>query len=526
MRNVLFPLPLALLLSFFNAPHACARTALIDQPVEQKLSAENLRPAPACSDSDFIRRVSLDLTGQLPAPAVTRAFLADPSPDKRSRLIDTLLACEDFVSYSALHWSDVLRIKSEYPVRVWPKGVAAYNLWLRDALRQNLPYDQFVRQLLTASGSNFRDGPANFFRAHPTKDPVSFAEATAATFLGTRLSCIRCHDQPGQSYTRADLHGLAACFAPVAFKATAEWKEEIVYLNLTATFTAPGEKSPTAPRPLGGPAFVLAPGDDPRRPLADWLTLPANSLFAEVAVNRVWFWLLGRGLVHEPDDFRPSNPPSHPALLRALAAEFSKNGYDLRALHRLILNSDTYQRSAHFPSSQKTPPALYATHTCRRLTAEQLLDAISHVTGTSETFQSQIPEPFTKRPENFHAADLEDGNVECSFLELFGRPARDTYYASERDDSPTQRQALYLINAEELAAKINRSPRLVVLLSQHRQPRPLIDELFFLTLCRPPSADELATVLTLFNARPEARAENTRDLLWALINTKEFLFTH
>lgn len=498
----------------------------VDTLAGAKLRQLGIAPSDLCSDADFLRRVYLDVIGVLPKPAEARAFLESKEPNKRAKLIDQLLERDEFADFWALKWSDLLRIKSEYPVRVWPKGVATYYRWVRDSIAENKPYDQFARELLTASGSDFRDGPANFFRAIPTRDPQSIAESAALVFMGVRLSCTRCHGHPSENWGLSDDLGMAAFFSKVAYKNTLEWKEEIVCLDPKAMVRNRHTREIVQPRFLDGPLVELGKEQDPRPKFAEWLTQPENPWFARNAANRVWFWLMGRGLVNEPDDLRPSNPPQNPALLDYLAQELKRNHYDLKMLYRMILNSRAYQLSSLSNESNKSDTTHFSHFVVRRLTAEQLLDAVSQVTETTEKFSSKIPEPYSYWPNGFRAAQVSDGNVECSFLEMFGRPSRDTPYEEERDSEPSLRQALYFINSEQLDTKLATGQHLKRLLQLGRSDSEIIDELFLSALSRFPTSMEREKMMAHFAAHKETRAEAAKDVLWAILNTREFLFNH
>ncbi len=498
----------------------------IDEIVHTRLRKLGLPPSPDSTDSEFLRRVHLDAIGVLPTAEEARAFLSDPDPGKRGKLIDRLLSREEFADFWALKWGDLLRIKSEYPVRVWPKGVQTYHRWVRAGIAENKPYDRFARELLTASGSNFRDGPANFFRAVPSKDPQTIAETAALIFMGARIGCARCHGHPLEDWTLEDELGLAAAFARVSFKGTSEWKEEIVFFNPRGALRDPRTKEVVKPRFPGGEAFTPGPEEDPREKFADWLTSLGNPWFARNIANRIWCWLLGRGIVHEPDDLRPTNPPQDPELLDFLAKELVEHRFDLKHLYRLILGSRTYQRSAEATRWNAGDPSCFSRYRVRRLGAEQLLDAVSRVTETSEKFSSRIPEPFAFLPEGHRATQLSDGDIGCSFLEMFGRPSRDTPYEGERSDDPSLRQALYLINSEELEGKIAASPRIRRLLQGGKDDAEAIDEIYLAALSRLPSDEDRRKVMEHMGREKGARAQAMKDLVWALLNTREFLFNH
>ncbi|MEW6156859.1 MAG: DUF1549 domain-containing protein, partial [Verrucomicrobiota bacterium] len=304
----------------------------IDQIVLAHLEKNQVRPARICSDEVFVRRVYLDVIGTLPSAVEVRDFLLDASPDKRARLIDRLLAREEFADYWAMKWSDLLRVKAEFPINLWPNAAQAYHRWIRTSIKENKPYDRFAHELLTSSGSNFREPPVNFYRAMQNRDPQGIARTVALTFMGTRA----------EKWSTNRLAELAAFFSAVGYKATAEWKEEIVYFDSTKV-PVKGEWQLKFP---DGTTVRSIGGEDPRRIFADWLVKSGNPWFARAMANRVWFWLIGHGLVHEPDDLRPDNPPVLPELLALLEKEFAASGYDFKKLCRAILCSQTYQLSA------------------------------------------------------------------------------------------------------------------------------------------------------------------------------------
>ena len=482
----------------------------LDEPVVRRRRELGLDPARPCADAVVLRRVYLDALGTLPTAAEARAFLNDRSPQKRRALVDRLLDRPEFADYWTMKWGELLRVKSEYPVNLWPNAVQAYHRWIHTALRENRSYDRFARELLTASGSNFREAPVNFYRAVQNREPAGLAQAVALTFLGTRLEV-----WPAE---RRD--GLAACFARVGYKSTLEWKEEIVFFDRDRA-----DAPRTAILPDG--TSVELPSDrDPRGVFADWLIRPDNPWFARALVNRVWSWLLGRGIVHEPDDLRPGNPPVNAELLAWLEAEFVRSGYDLKALYRVILNSATYQLS---PVPQSTGPvaeANFAFHPLRPLEAEVLIDALNQITGTTEKYSSPIPEPFTFLPDDQRAVTLPDGSIGSSFLELFGRPSRDTGRETERVLQPTDAQRLHLLNSSHVQRKLEQSPKLRSLIQAGRKPGEAVTGLYLAILSRFPTAAELRAVAAYTQSGGGASRETALDLAWALINSAEFLNRH
>ncbi|MGA2271539.1 MAG: DUF1549 domain-containing protein [Bryobacteraceae bacterium] len=496
----------------------------IDELVYAKLKTMGIPPSGLATDAEFLRRVYLDAIGILPTADEARAFLGDRDPRKRAKLIDQLLERDEFNDFWALKWGDLLRIKSEYPVRVWPKAVAVYYQWVHESLARNKPYDQFARELIASNGSNFREGPTNFVRAVPSKDARTLGETAALVFMGARMGCARCHSHPLEGWTLDDDLALGAFFAKVNYKSTLEWKEEIVYPDFKLSLRDPRTRQVVEPRLPDGTAVEVGPEEDPRLEFANWLTAPDNPWFARNIVNRIWFWLLGSGIVNQPDDLRATNPPTNPELLAYLEQELTSHHYDLRRIYRLILNSRTYQLSSG-PNQWNAKDATHFSHyAVKRLTAEQMLDAVSQFTETSEKFRSIIPEPYSNWPTNYRATQISDGNTECPFLDLFGRPPRDTPYEEERDSDLTLRQTLYFLNSEQLEGKVSGSPRLKRLLS--RSDAEILDEIYLTTLSRLPSVDEKKRLLDYLAGKKAARPQAVQDVAWAVLNAKEFVFNH
>lgn len=482
----------------------------MDALVHANLQAHGLVPAVVCSDEVFFRRVHLDLLGMLPEPQEVLAFLRDTQPDKRARCIDALLCRDEFSEYWSMKWCDLLRVKAEFPINLWPNAVQAYHRWIRGALQSNMPYDAFARALLTSSGSNFHAPPVNFYRAVQGKDSAAIAAAVGLTFMGTRLDA-----WPDQQ--RADM---AVFFSRLTFKETDEWKEEIVCLD-------PAPADPLDAVLPDGARVRISSQEDPRVVFADWLIAPDNEWFARNIVNRVWSWLLGRGIIHEPDDIRPDNSPVNPELLAYLESELVQSGYDLRHIYRLILNSTTYQQSSVPPVQRPDAEALFACYPVRRLEAEVLRDILNTLLGTRESYSSMIPEPFTHIPEHHRAVALSDGSITSAFLETFGRPPRDTGLESERSGQPTEAQRLYLLNSSEVHRSIAKNKRLrQILVSSRGKPRRGIEQIYLMILSRFPADEEIAVVTGYLQAGQVTPQQAAEDLVWALINAKEFLYRH
>ncbi len=489
-------------------------TNRIDQLVIGRLQQLGIEPAGLCSDAVFVRRVYLDVIGTLPTAQEAREFLEDKKSEKRRVLIDRLLARDEFADYWAMKWCDLLRVKAEFPINLWPNAAQAYSRWIRTSLQNNKPYDQFARELLTASGSNFRSPPVNFYRAVQSKDPQTIAQAVALTFLGERA------DQ----WPKERLAGMAGFFSQVGYKSTAEWKEEIVFFDPAKT-NAEGTVTQTAVFPDGG-KVQLSADRDPRELFADWLVTPKNHWFARNIANRVWAWLMGRGIVHEPDDGRPDNPPSNPELLAYLERQVITSHYDLKQLYRLILNSRTYQQSCLARSSAPAAEVNFAYYPLRRLEAEVLIDALNQITGTTEKYSSAIPEPFTFLPDDQRSVALPDGSITSSFLEMFGRPPRDSGLESERNNKPTADQRLHLLNSSHIQRKIEQGPRLQALARPNKSLRDVVNDIYLAVLSRYPTDEEWKAVSEYAGSGRANRRQAMVDLAWALINSSEFLYRH
>jgi hypothetical protein len=496
----------------FESQAAATPQTRIDDLVFARLEKLGLPPANPCSDAVFVRRVWLDVIGTLPAAAEAREFLMDRSPNKRRALIDRLLARDEFADYWAMKWSDLLRVKAEFPINLWPNGAQAYHRWIRDCLKANKPYDQFVREMLTSSGSNFRVGPVNFYRALQNRTPAGIAQGVALTFMGTRA----------EKWPANQWAGLAGFFSQIGFKYTQEWKEEIVFFD---PGLATNGLAKTAVFPDGAPA-QLAPDQDPRKVFAEWLLNPRNPWFTRNIANRAWCWLLGRGIIDEPDDTRPDNPPSNPELLAFLEQELVAAKYDLKALFRLILNSRTYQLSPIPKSDRPEAAANFAFYPVRRLEAEVLIDALNQITTSAESYSSAIPEPFTFIPEDQRSIALPDGSITSSFLEMFGRPPRDTGLESERNNRPTPDQQLHLLNSSHIQRKIEQSRMLQFQTQAKRTPREIATGMYLGILSRFPTEGELKLLRLDATSGGFKGREGIIDLAWALINSAEFLYRH
>jgi hypothetical protein len=494
---------------FENPVPPVAETQL-DKLVFAQFSRLNIQPV-LCSDAVFVRRAYLDVIGTLPTAKEARDFIRDPDiENKRRLLIDSLLARDEFADYWAMKWGDALRIKAEFPVNLWPNAAQAYHRWVRASLAENKPYDRFVREMLTASGSNFRVGSVNFYRALQNRTPEGIARAVALTFMGTRA----------ESWSAARLSGMAAFFSQIGYKPTSEWKEEHVFWDPLGFSTLPDNRAPgrASIAAIGQPAdgvtgapvrtnqipaeatfpdgttIKLPPERDPREVFADWLLRSDNPWFTRSIVNRVWAWLLGRGIIHEPDDIRDDNPPSNPALLAYLEQQMVAGHYDLKTFYRLILNSKVYQLSSLPRVNTPGARANFASYSMRRLDAEVLSDAINKVTGASDLYTSPIPEPFTYIPKGMSAVSIADGSITSPFLALFGRSARATGMENERNNKPTPAQWLYLLNSNDIQRKLEQGTNLQAIIAYSRRPPQIVEELYLTILSRFPTPEEIMTI--------------------------------
>lgn len=485
----------------------------VDELVFGRLRELGLQPANVCSDAVFMRRAYLTVIGTLPTEAEARRFLEVTDTDKRARLIEALLKRDEFAEFWAMKWSDLLRVKAEFPIKLWPNAAQAYHHWIFTSLRDNKPFHHFVRQLLVANGSNFRDGEVNFYRAMQDRTPRGIAATVALTFFGERA----------EKWPPKKLDALAGFFAQVGYKSTAEWKEEIVYFDPAADKDGLAKN---AMFPDGRPAKIELGKQDPRVVFADWFLRPENPWFSRNIANRIWSWLMGRGIVHEPDDMRADNPPANPALLEFLQREFITSQCDMKHLFRVILNSQVFQLSSLPVKDTPEAAANFAHYPLRRLEAEVLIDALNQITSTQESYSSPIPEPFTFIPEDVRAVGLADGSITSSFLELFGRPPRDTGYESERNRNTSPSQRLHLLNSSHVQNKIKVCP-LVTRAEEGGDDLPKLAEKIYLTLLsRRPTQEEITVLQNHRSVTYAGLPSVAADMVWGLVNQPEFFFNH
>lgn len=475
-----------------------------------------------CSDSEFIRRATLDTLGQLPDPLQVEQFLANQDPEKRSQLIDKLLADENasaWADYWATKFNDLLRPNTQ---RVGIKPVYLFDRWVRDRLRANTPYDQFVRELLTASGSTHEYGPTTLFR--DKREPSAMGAFVSRIFLGIRMDCAQCHHHPNEKWGQEDYYSLAAFFGSVKHKGQGisppiSGEPEYIYFSPGGQVKHPVSKELMKPKPPDGPTIDIKEGQDPREALVDWITQPDNPFFARTIVNRIWGEYFGKGIVDPVDDFRASNPPTNEALLDWLAADFVAHKFDLKHLMGNIMRSRTYQSSSLPNEHNLADTSNFSRSYRRRLPAEVMLDAVSSLAGSHPRFSGL--------PEGSPAVRTWNNLLKSDFLDTFGRPDSSAECPCERDPQPSAVQALHLMNSKEINQRLSGSESLPSkLVSNKKNPSEITEAIYLAALSRKPTADERKASLAYFNNKditPQLAAE---DILWALLNSAEFVFNH
>jgi len=494
----------------------------VDTHVFAKLKQMSITPSGLCEDYEFVRRAYLDCIGRMPTPEEAKAFLADKDAKKREKLIDALVDTPEFADFWALKWADVLR-SSRKTIQV--KGSYGFQAWLRTNFLRNTPMDKIVQEIITSNGDTYANPPANYYRI--AKDPTSLAETTAQLFLGVRMQCAKCHNHPFERWSQDDYYGFAAWFARVKTKPAPvigtkpqnnPTAAEVVYIQRAGEVTQPRSGKQMKPRYIGVGDADVKPDEDRRTVLATWLTSPGNPFFAKSVANRVWFHLMGKGIVDPVDDFRESNPSCNDELLDALAADFAKNKFDMKHLVKTIMKSRTYQLSAQ-PNDFNKDDGKYFSHAVTKLlTAEQLLDAICDFTA--------VPEKFAGLPAGTRAIQLPDGEVNHPFLKAFGQPARELACECERESDGNLAQALQLINGPTVNEKVrNAGNRLGKLLAAKKSDAEILTDLYYAALGRAPFDDEKQIALDHV-AKREDKRKAWEDVVWALINTREFLFRH
>jgi hypothetical protein len=495
------------------AAEAFVRT-FVDKHVLDRLVSLRLPPSPVCDDATFLRRVTIDIAGRLPTADESRAFLADKDPAKRDRLIDRLLDSPDYADYFANKWSAILRNKRTNDA-LHRHGSYSFHEWIRSSLADNLPYSQFVREIITATGE-VGDNPAVIWYRQ-VADANQQVEDASQLFLGLRLQCARCHHHPFEKWGTEDYFQFAAFFSRLGRKKGLQPGEDRIFHN-RGEAQAAGPKGAHKPAVLGGTPDRVPPDVDPRARLADWMTAGDNPYFARSLVNRYWKHFLGRGLVEPEDDMRLTNPPTNPALLDALAKHFVEHGHDLKDLIRVICRSTTYQLSAEPNEANAEDRQSYSRFYPRRLTAEVALDAIDQLTEKPTQFGGVLP--------GTRAVQLPDPNFNNYFLTVFGRPNGDSPCECERGTEANLAQSLHLINSADILGKLGTSRAARLAADAARPDSAKIDEIYLVAFSRPASPTEAADIEKYLAAHAANLPAAWEDVIWSVLNTKEFLFTH
>jgi len=494
-------------------------TNLVDKPVIEKLNRLKISPSAICTDEEFLRRVYIDMIGVQPKPDEVRAFLKDADPKKREKVVDALFERPEFVDQWSLKWGDLLQNSRN---AVSSPAMYQFREFIRGAIAANTPLDEFARRLLTAKGG-ISDDPASVYFAI-SKDTNDTIERVTQVFCGVRMLCARCHTHPMENWTQADYYGLASFFNQVAARADTRStvpNTKLISVNRTAGFaTNPRSGQAQPPRFLGADAPKMEPNADRRDTYAKWLTDAKNPFFARGIVNRYWSYFFFRGIIDPVDDIRSTNPPINPALLEALTDDFVKAKFDPRHLIRRIVLSDTYQRSSTPNASNAKDEQNFSRAIPRRVPAEALLDSLVQASG--------IAEPFSGAPGGFRAAQLPDGNSDNVFLRMFGKPQRMDACECERDNGSNMLQALHFINGKSILGRVrNAAARPSQLANQKLTDEQLIGEIYLWSVARNPSAKELSVGLEFFKLHdPKERPAAAQDLMWALLNSRDFLMVH
>jgi len=507
------------------------RRNVIDDAVLGQLRRLNLKPSPRSSDSEFIRRVHLDVVGMLPTPEVTRAFLADPSETKRDAMIESLLAQPEFVDYWTYRLSDLFLISGR---KLRPDALKSYYRWLRGEMETGTPWDQIVRQVVSARGDTMKNGATNFYSVH--QDPETMAENVSQAFMSLSINCAKCHNHPLEKWTNDQYYSFANLFARVRAKgwggdARSGNGARTLFIANRGDLIQPRTGKPQPPAPLDGQAIESDSPEDRREALAEWLTAPENPYFTRSIANRVWANFFGRGIVEPVDDLRVSNPASNEPLLEAISAHLVENRYDLKALMRLILQSETYQRTSAPLPENMGDQKYYSRYYPRRLMAEVLQDAITSVTRISPKYDKITLADGSTQGTNFYrdgtrALQLFDSSVTSYFLKTFGRNEREITCECERSNKPSMVQVLHLSNGDTLNSNL-RSEQSCVNVMIPQSDEEIIEETYLLCLSRPPSDGERKRLIAMFDSTPEKeRRAAIEDLFWALMTSREFLFQH
>jgi hypothetical protein len=485
----------------------------IDKFVWDKLQKLGIPPSDVTADSAFMRRAFLDTIGTLPTAAEAKAFLADTSPDKRAKLVDALLNRPEYADYWAMKWSDILRADK---IKITPQGTVGLTRWLHKQFEQNRPYDEMAREIVTAQGPVQSESPAAFYKA--VEQPAVASRAISQLLLGVRIECAQCHHHPSERWSQDDYAAFGSFFTGVSMKALPDGTSAIVSRGGT-DMVHPRTNLPVAARPLGGKEVSFTGINDRRQVLATWMTAPDNPYFSKAIANRLWAHYFGRGIVEPIDDIRITNPPTNEPLLDALAARMREVKYDLKAFTKTLLLSRAYQLSSAAAVGNEDDRQYFSHARSKALPAEVLLDALSQATGT--------PEKFNGWPLGTRSINVWDNRMPSYFFRIFGRPVRATVCECERSNEPSISQALHLLNSPEMNDKItSRSGLARRLATSPASDDEIIAEIYLGTLSRPPTAEELALMKQAFTSSEITRQQAVEDVLWSVLNTKEFLYNN
>lgn len=488
----------------------------IDGLVWKRLAKLGITPSEPAAEHTILRRLYLDIIGRGPNAEEARRYLADASPDRRAKLIDELLESQEYAEHWANKWTDLLRPN---PYHVGIKATLNYDAWIRDSFRKNKPFDQFARELITAQGSTFKHGNVTLYRDRRAPDELT--TLVSQLFLGVRLECAKCHHHPFEVYGQEDFYGFAAYFAKIGRKGTGisapiSGSEEFVFAGTSGEVRHPLTGAVMTPKPLFGEAPTEGVADL-RVPLANWITADSNPYFAKTIANRIWADLMGRGLTEPVDDLRGTNPPTNPELLEALAQSMRDRRYDMKAMIRLIANSYVYGLSSVPNERNAADHQNFSRHYRKRLRAEVMYDTLAEITG--------IKEQFAAAPPDTRAKELWTVRTESLFLDAFGRQDPNQDPPCERNTEPTIVQALHLMNSNELFSRVaSDSSRAAKLAATELPPAEIVNELYLSVYARLPSTEEMNYAVVEFQAENANRRQATEDLMWALINTPEFVF--
>jgi hypothetical protein len=501
---------------------------LVDRFTQKKWQELGLVPSEPCSEEQFIRRASLDITATLPTPKQVKDFVADPDPKKREKLVDRLLETPEYAYYFANKWADILRVKRKGQPML-AEGTFGFHDWIHEAMAKDVPYDDFARQILTATGDETSNPPTVWYKE--LREPNQFVDDTAQVFLGLRLACAQCHHHPYEKWSQDDYWGIAAFFGRVGRKnlmvpggvQNQQAQREVVFTLSSGGVQNKRTQQAALIKPLDGEPVTVAAGDDPREKLADWLVDVRNPFFARAVANRYWAHFFGRGIVDPLDDMRVTNPPSNPKLLDALAKDLVEHKYSLKQLVRTICKSRTYQLSSAPNEFNKHDKQNYARYYPKRMSAEVLFDAVCQVTDS--------PTPFGGLPQDRHAPKraimLPDESFASYFLDVFGRPQRISACECERVSEANLAQALHLLNSDEVQAKLARAGGRAEQMANPKDTRPdaeKVEELFYWAWGHKPTKEQMDTALAHLAKHAKDRKAAYENMLWALINTKEFVF--